>query len=196
MASEVRQRILDTASRLFYEEGIQNVGVDRIVSESSVAKMSLYKHFRSKDELIVEFLRCSHEQWKGWFVEAVENYNRSLNHRILACFHALNEWIHINDFRGCPFINSVVELANAEHPGAAVAYEHRTFIRSYFSEQVSLQALQVSDELTEQLLILMDGAIIGAMMGNKEAAKQAGRAAMRLLNPTNPDDRKEWNSIE
>lgn len=196
MASEVRQRIVDTASQLFYEEGIQNVGVDRIVSESSVAKMSLYKHFRSKDELIVEFLRCSHEQWKDWFVEAVENYNRSLNHRILACFHALNEWIHIKDFRGCAFINSVVELANDKHPGADVAYEHRAFIRSYFAEQVKLQELQVSDELTEQLLILMDGAIIGAMMGNKEAAKQAGRAAILILNPRNPPDGKEQRSLE
>lgn len=196
MVSEVRQRILDTASKLFYEEGIQNVGVDRIVSESSVAKMSLYKYFRSKDELIVEFLRYAHDRWKDWFVEAVEKYHRSLNHRILACFYALDEWIHINDFRGCPFINSVVELANDRHPGGAVAYEHRTFIRSYFAEQISLQALEVSIELTEQLLILMDGAIIGAMMGNKSAAKQAGRAAMQLFNPKNLPDEKERGSIE
>ncbi len=181
MPKDARQRILDAASKLFYEEGIQNVGVDRIVKESSVAKMSLYKHFGSKDDLIVEFLRCSHDDWKNWFTEAVERHNQKLHDRILALFSALDEWVHLKGFRGCPFINSVVELANAGHPGASETYEHRTFIRSYLLEQAGIDGISLSPENVEQLLILMDGAIIGAMMGNMDAARQASKMASCLL---------------
>jgi AcrR family transcriptional regulator len=181
MAHDAKNRILDTASKLFYEDGIQNVGIDRIVKESSVAKMTLYKYFNSKNELIASFLDYAHDKWRVWFLESLEEHNKRCQNRIQAYFLALHDWVNLDDFRGCPFINSVVELAQNTHPGAKIAQDHRAYIRDYLSEQIRLEGVKFDSKLAEKLLILMDGAIIGALMGKKDAAMLAGDVALTLM---------------
>ncbi|ABW31862.1 TetR/AcrR family transcriptional regulator [Acaryochloris marina] len=180
--SSVRDRILDTASELFYQEGTQNVGIDRIIAESGVAKMSLYNHFKSKDALIAAWLQQRDESWRAWFQERVEARAVEPCDRILAIFDVLAEWFKQPDFRGCAFINSTVELVDPEHPGYQVAIEHKRATSGYILGLVTMAELKNPEVLTQQLLILIEGAIVVSMMqGNADAAQQAKQVAATLL---------------
>ena len=173
-----RDRILAAASELFYREGVHQVGVDRIVAESGVAKMSLYNHFKSKDALIGAWLEQQGEQWRRWFRERVEAVAPQPGDRLLAVFDVLEEWFRQPDFRGCPFINSSVELVNPEHPGYQMALQHQQAIVDYMRGLVEAARLSNAETLTQQLVILMEGAIVVAMMQrNSNAAKLAQQAA-------------------
>src|SRR5439155_26406388 len=107
-----RERILVTASDLFYAEGLRAVGVDTIILQAGVAKASFYKHFPSKDDLVLAFLERRDTLWRKWLAETVEPLSPDPAGRQLAVFDALAERFARDDFRGCAFINSIVELAN------------------------------------------------------------------------------------
>lgn len=187
-----RDRILAAASELFYREGVHNVGVDRIISESGVAKMSLYNHFKSKDALIAAWLQQRDENWRSWFQSAVDRIAppepagsatlSTSRQRVLAIFDALKEWFEQPEFRGCAFINSTVELVDPAHPGYQVAIEHQRAISNYILNLVQAAQLPNPESLTQQLLILVEGAIVVAMMTRSSgAAVQAREAAARLI---------------
>ena len=180
--SSVRDRILATASELFYSEGVQNVGIDRIIAESGVAKMSLYNHFKSKDALIAAWLQQQDECWRTWFQEAVERLATKTEDRVLAIFDALKECFEQPDFRGCAFLNSAVELVDPEHPGYQVSLEHQQANFDYILSLVKAANLPDAEELTQQLVILVVGATVVAMMERRsEAAMQAKQAASVLI---------------
>ena len=177
-----RERILVAASDLFYREGVQNVGIDRIIAESGVAKMSLYNHFKSKDALITAWLQQRDDDWRTWFVARVEALATEPGDRLLAVFDVLQEWFERPDFRGCAFINSTVELVDPEHPGYQVAIRHQQTIFDYLLSLVEAAESLQPKLLAQQLLILVEGAIVIAMMqGSPEAAKQAKQAAAVLM---------------
>ena len=177
-----RERILDTASELFYQKGIQNVGVDEIVARSGVAKMSLYKHFQSKDLLVAEVLRHRSENWWRYFAAAVERYGTTPHMRLVAIFDALEEWFDSPDFRGCAFINATVELANSEHPGHQVVLEHQHLVYQYILKLAQEAEVPEPESVARQLLLLAEGAIVIALMeGNSKSAQQARVAAKALL---------------
>ena len=181
----VRERILETASQLFYREGIQNVGIDRIIAESGVAKMSLYNHFKSKDALIEAFLRQRDQQWRQWFVARVEEGSSEPKQQLLRLFDVLQEWFESPDFRGCAFINATVELANPSHPGYQAALDHQQAVYTFIHRLVKIEVeeLEYAERLARQLLLLVQGAIVVAMMQNHPlAAVEAKRAATLLLN--------------
>jgi AcrR family transcriptional regulator len=181
----VRDRILATASDLFYKEGVQNVGIDRIVAESGVAKMSLYNHFKSKDALIAVWLQEQHDNWRIWFQDTVKSYAQKTGESpILAIFDVLKEWAETPNFRGCAFINSAVELVDPEHPGYQVSVEHQQAIFDYIFSLVQGDNLPNPEDLTEQLVILVQGATVVAMIQDQcraDAAMQAKAAAMILI---------------
>lgn len=180
-----RDRILEAASQLFYQEGVQNVGIDRIIAESGVAKMSLYNHFKSKDALIAGWLQQRDESWRTWFQATVERSATEPRDRLLAIFDALKEWFEQPDFRGCAFINSTVELVDPEHPGYQVCMEHQQAVFAYVLNLVKAAELPNPDILAQQLLILVEGAIVVAMMQrNSEAALQAKQVASTLITAT------------
>lgn len=179
-----RDRILAAASDLFYREGVQNVGIDRIIAESGVAKMSLYNHFKSKDALIAAWLQQRDENWHTWFVPRVEALAIEPRDRLLAIFDVLKEWFEQPDFRGCAFINSSVELVDPNHPGYQVAVEHQRTILSYLLNLLKAAELPDPEGLAQQLLILIEGAIVVAMMQqNAAVAMQAKRTASVLIAP-------------
>lgn len=180
--TSAHDRILAAASELFYQEGTQNVGIDRIIAESGVAKMSLYNHFKSKDALITAWLQQRDENWRAWFQARVESLATEPRDRILAIFDVLAEWFEQPDFRGCAFINSTVELVNPEHPGYQVAIEHQRVLSDYVLGLATLAGLENADVLAQQLLVLIEGAIVVAMMqGNADAALRAKQVAAVLL---------------
>ena len=116
--SDARQRILETADRLFYQDGVRAVGVDRIIAEAGVAKMSLYKHFPSKDDLILAALKHREESVLEFFRVALERHGKKIKDPLRAFFAALKDLVEAPEFRGCPFQNAAVELADPGHPGA------------------------------------------------------------------------------
>ncbi|WP_299489477.1 TetR/AcrR family transcriptional regulator [Acaryochloris sp. IP29b_bin.137] len=178
----VRERILETACELFYREGIQNVGIDRIIAESGVAKMSLYNHFKSKDALIEAFLRQRDQQWREWFVTRVEERSADPKQRILILFDVLQEWFESPNFRGCAFINATVELANPHHPGCQAALDHQLAVYQYIFDLVKAEGIEPTELVARQLLLLVQGAIVIAMMQNRPlAAIEAKHAATTLL---------------
>jgi AcrR family transcriptional regulator len=178
-----RDRILATASELFYREGVHNVGIDRIIAESGVAKMSLYNHFKSKDALIVAYLEVQRHDWRAWFQGAIARHAEvSGQPPVLALFDALQEWFAQPNFRGCAFINSVVELAHPEHPAYQVSLEHQQAVTDYILGLVHEANLPNPEGLAQQLMILIQGATVIAMMqGNAHAASQAKAAASILV---------------
>lgn len=178
-----RDRILTAASDLFYKEGIQHVGIDRIIAESGVAKMSLYNHFKSKDALIAVWLQEQHECWRTWFQNAVDRYAQETDELpVLAIFDAIKEWAEEPNFRGCAFINSAVELVNPEHPGYQVSLEHQQAVFDYILDLVKAAKLPNPQALTHQLVILMQGATVLTMMQrSSDAAVQAKAAAATLI---------------
>ncbi|ARV60560.1 TetR family transcriptional regulator [Nostocales cyanobacterium HT-58-2] len=178
----VHERILNTASDLFYREGIRNVGIDRIIAESGVAKMSLYNHFKSKDALIEAWLRQQDEQWCKWLKTTIEQQASHPSEQLLAIFDALREWFEGPDFRGCAFINASVELANPDHPGHRVALEHQQSIYHYIKSLAQAAEVSSPEQLARQLLLLIQGAIVVAMMERSwSTAAQAKKAAAMLI---------------
>ncbi|WP_204150160.1 TetR/AcrR family transcriptional regulator [Leptolyngbya sp. CCY15150] len=177
----VRDRIMQAASTLFYQEGVQNVGIDRIIAESGVAKMSLYNHFKSKDALIAAWLQQRDVNWREWFQKTVEKQATAPAERLLAMFDVLEEWFSQPDFRGCAFINSSVELVDPEHPGYQVAIEHQQALYGYILHLVQAAELDSPDAVAEQLLLLMEGAIVVAMMRRSPAAATHAKTAAAML---------------
>src|SRR6266702_1558555 len=120
---DTRRRILDTAAELFYREGVRGVGVDRIAAESGLAKMTLYYHFKSKDELVVAWLRRRDEEWMSWLESAVENRDGT----------PLREWFETPDFRGCAFINAHAELGSSSPAAAGIVASHKHALTEYLA---------------------------------------------------------------
>lgn len=186
-ATPARERILRAAADLFYKEGVRAVGIDTIISRAGVAKMTLYKHFASKDDLVVEFLKRRDKRWMASFQESVERRTKNPLRRLLAIFDALDEWFQSDDFRGCAFINATVEFADRRHPGRKVALQHKERLRAYIFDLAKAAELRSPRRLADQLFLLVEGAIVTALMqGNPRPARHARQAAAALVSQANP----------
>ncbi|AFS79585.1 transcriptional regulator, TetR family [Gottschalkia acidurici 9a] len=177
--SEAAMRILDTAKRLFYSEGIQSVGIDRIVKESNVAMNTMYKYFPSKDTLVEVYLTERDKYWMSWLENSVAQVKEP-REKLLAIFDALDNWFHEDVFRGCAFINAYGEV------GTTKSYIHN--ISKYHKEKLYELILKIAEDamivnkeqVAKEFLILIEGAIVVASISeNKDAGKTAkknGRA--------------------
>lgn len=178
--SAARERILDTASQLFYERGIQTVGVDTVIAEAGVAKMTLYRHFHSKEELVAAYLARRDARWREWFDEKVLSVDATARERLLMIFDVLEEWFATDNFHGCAFIN-----ANAEHAGVTaepVIREHKQAMLDMLEQLAREADLEEPGKVSRELFLLKEGAMVTARMeGGTEAASQARRAAERLI---------------
>jgi AcrR family transcriptional regulator len=181
MASIRRDHLVDTALTLFSRYGFHATGIDRILSESGVAKMTLYKHFKSKDELILAALRRRDELHRNWFMREVEKLATTPRDRLVALFTALEAWFKSEEFSGCCFINATAEYAAQDDPIHAAAAEHKRLIRSYVREQAMAAQAKDPDELTNQLMLLMEGAIVSAQITGEAVPAQQARAAAEVL---------------
>ena len=182
ISSTPRERILEVASKLFYQNGIRAVGVDTIIAQSDVAKMTFYKHFKSKDLLVLEFLKRRDEQWRAWFESTVQRLTPDVKNRPLAIFDALEERFSRKDFRGCAFINTMVEMADGDHTAHQAAAEHKQKVQRIVRSLLSAAGIKKSEELSKAFLLLMDGAIVTAVRERKPgSAKAAKKIAATLL---------------
>ena len=193
MAVRARERLLTTAEELFYAEGIRAVGVERILSESGVGRASFYRHFASKDDLVVAVLSGRDERWRDWLRAAVDGYGLPAADRPLAVFDALAERFSRDDFRGCAFINTMIEAADRDSAAHRVAAEHKASVTAYLDRLLADAGRADHAALAPELMLLVDGAIVTALReGTPEPAARAKRIAAALLaGPPEPGDTRE-----
>lgn len=170
----MQERILDTADRLFYGQGIRAVGVDTIAAEIGISKRTLYNHFPSKDELIVAYLSRR--------LKPAPPSQRPPVEQILAGFERLERTIGTGVFRGCPFVNAVAELKEPAHAANRVALAFKEQRRKGLRDLLVRLSVDDPEGLSLQLLILIDGAIAAAIVrGDPKVATAAREAAIVLL---------------
>ncbi|MHA1536828.1 MAG: TetR/AcrR family transcriptional regulator [Alphaproteobacteria bacterium] len=189
MASAKRERLIDTATALFYKHGYHATGIDRILAEAGVAKMTLYKHFRSKDELILAVLRRRDETFRNWLTREVDRRGASARERLLALFDVLGDWFRKSEFRGCMFINAGAEFGAPDCAIRAAACEHKRLLTSYLEQLARDAGARDPAGLATGLSLLMDGATVAAQLncdcGPAEDAKRAGAALVAAGIPVN-----------
>jgi AcrR family transcriptional regulator len=181
VARNARERLLDTAERLFYAEGIRAVGIDRILAESGVGKASLYRHFPTKDDLVLAVLRRRDGEWRQWLREAVDERDVPSAERPLAVFDALAERFAWADFRGCAFINTIVEAADPGSPAHAVADEHKRRLTAYLGDLLAGAGHADPQAMAARLTLLVDGAIVTALRERSPAAARVARGIAEVL---------------
>ncbi len=156
-------RILDTASKLFYRDGIAATGVDTVVEQAGVAKMTLYSNYGDKDGLIAAYLQDRDDRWRASLVEVTDGFEDATE-RLLAIFEAYGEWLVSDGLRGCGFVNASIEIADPDHPARAIAREHKQGVLDHLATQAAEAGASNPKELAEQLLILLEGAAVMAMV--------------------------------
>jgi AcrR family transcriptional regulator len=167
--ASVRDRILNTARDLFYAQGIHAVGVDTVVAQSGAAKTSLYRWFPSKDALIVAVLeKEAEDRWAGWDHIAAKHSAESPRERLRAHLKGIVRYVTGPNYRGCPFMNVTAEFADPNHPGRAVALEIMHELRRRVRVLVDAIDVRNPEELTEQLVMLIDGAFSSAQVFGKQ----------------------------
>ncbi len=180
--SDARGRILQTALRLFYAEGIRAVGIDRIIDEAGVAKMTLYKHFPSKDDLILAVLQRREEEVDAMFARSIPQHIAQGMNSLEAFFAALAEWFKSPGFRGCSFINAWVELADASHPAAQFSADHKGRFHQMLQEIICEVAGEHAAEVAPAVNLIVEGAIVTALMEkSSHPADVAREAALTLV---------------
>lgn len=188
-ATPASDRLLSTAADLFYRRGIRAVGIDTVVSDSGVAKMTLYKHFASKDLLVAAALDQQGKQWRDWFEVAVLAAGTDARSRLLAMFDVLGGWLARDDFRGCALINAALELREQEHPARAIIQEHKSWLRDFVLGLVREARLAEPQCSADALVLLIEGAIVGAQVGvAKSPASTAKCTATLLIDSRSPRD--------
>lgn len=182
MASAKRDHLIDTALRLFGRDGYHAVGIDRVIAEAGVARMTLYNHFKSKDELILAVLHRRDERFRNSFMRLVERAAPDPKGRMLATFDALDAWFASDDFTGCMFINAAAEYADPDDPIHRAAREHKDLVLDYLHDLASKAGAADPDGLAAGLALLTEGAIVMAhVAGHRDAARKAKKAAEVLL---------------
>ncbi len=180
-APTARERILDTASRLFYRHGFVSVGVDTITAEAGVAKMSLYRHFPSKDELIVAYLERSNEQFWGWFEGALGE--GSPRQQLVRLFENLARFATSPACFGCMFQLAAADFPDPEHPANRAALAHKRAVIERLRDLAARAGAFDPDGLAAQLLLVMDGAFVASrMFPDSSPAGHVGRAAASIIN--------------
>lgn len=168
-----RERILLTAHDLFYRDGIRSTGIDRVIAESGVAKVTFYRHFPSKNELIIAFLEYRHHRWMTWFREALKRHGENIE----ALVPALREWFISDDYRGCAFINSTGEVGKTIPGINEITRNHKREMTSVIAHLLPQNPER--DAMASAIALAVDGAIIKAQYD--EARDEALQALSWIL---------------
>jgi AcrR family transcriptional regulator len=185
--SSARERILETAYELFSRHGTHAVGVDAIVAGAGVAKMSLYRNFGSKDELIVAFLRRREELWThDWLQGEVLRRAFEPADRLLAIFDVFGEWFARADYEGCAFVNVMLGIEDRKHPVRQASVEHLANIRAFLSGLAAEAGIEQAEDFARQWHILMKGSLVAAAEGDALAASRAQEMGRLLLSAALP----------
>jgi AcrR family transcriptional regulator len=178
-------RLLSAATHLFCKNGINATGIDAIIDEAGTAKTTLYKLFGSKTNLVHAVLESEGKQWREWFIGAIEAGGGDPHTKLARIFPALKSWFAEERFYGCPFINAVAEHDKDQKQFRAIALKHKKVVLAHIEKLAGEIGAAEPEVLAHQLALLIDGAIVAAMVSrNPAVADTAGLAAVALLAPS------------
>jgi AcrR family transcriptional regulator len=179
--TDARERILAAAYDLFSHRGIQAVGADEVIRQAGVAKATLYRHFPSKDDLVIAFLERREDLWtNGWVAAESHKRGSTPEERLVAIFDLFDEWFHREGFEGCSFINVLLELGS-DHRAGAASVDHLLNIRSIVARRAEEAGLVDPESFAHSWHILMKGSIVANAEGDPEAARRAQSMARLLI---------------
>jgi AcrR family transcriptional regulator len=179
-----RGRLLSAATYLFCKNGINATGIDAIIDAAGTAKTTLYKLFGSKTNLVHAVLESEGRQWREWFIGAIETGGGDAQVKLLRIFPALKTWFGEERFYGCPFINAVGEHDKDQKQFRAIAMKHKKIVLAHIERLAAEMGAVEPAVLAHQLALLIDGAIVAAMVSrDPTVADTAGLAARSLFEP-------------
>lgn len=176
-----RERLLTAASALFCQRGINAVGVDAIVDQAGTAKTTLYKLFGSKEQLVEEVLSREGVIWRDWFTRTTTKAGSNARERLLAIFPVLAQWFRQKRFYGCPFINAVAEHDKTSDRLRELALGHKRQVLDYIRDLSVEVGAADPDRLTHEIALLIDGAIVAAMITKDSGVANVAQNALEIL---------------
>lgn len=177
-------RLLGAATRLFCKDGINATGIDAIINEAGTAKTTLYKLFGSKTALVHAVLESEGRQWREWFIGQIEHGGGDAETKLSRIFPALKSWFSEDRFYGCPFINAVAEHDKDQKQFRTIAMRHKKVVLTHIEKLAREMGALDPESFAHQLALLIDGAIVAAMVSrNPAVADTAGLAASSLFAP-------------
>jgi AcrR family transcriptional regulator len=180
--AKARERILDAAYELFSKRGIRAVGTEEVLAKAGVAKSTLYRHFPSKEALVLAFLQRREQRWTREFVLAEARRRGSTpRERLLAIFDVFDDWFHRDDFEGCSFINVLLEMGDLDSPLGKASAAHLEYIRSVVGTLAEEAGVQDPEAFAHSWHILMKGSIVAAGEGDELAGQRARAMGEDLL---------------
>jgi AcrR family transcriptional regulator len=187
-APSARERILTAAYELFSRRGIHAVGIDEVIDRATVAKATLYRHFATKNDLVLAVLQRREEIWTHGLIEAQsEQRGTTPEEQLLAIFDVLHDWFQLRDgYEGCSFINVLLELG-ADHPAGQASIAHIDHVRDIVRRRALAAGLTDVEDFASSWHILMKGAIVLAAVGDLNAAQRAQKMALTLIEQHRPD---------
>jgi AcrR family transcriptional regulator len=181
----VKERIIESASHLFYTNGYNQTGINQIIAEANVAKASMYQHFRSKEDIAVAYLERRHQNWMGDLLDFISN-KIAPKEKIIGCFDYLNHWLNEVDFRGCGFQNIITDLPTDQQKIKDQVRLHKNELRSWIHDTLNEEEQYANintDALGDEILVLMDGAIILSQIQKNDWPINAAKNACERLLP-------------
>lgn len=177
-----RERIDRAAHALFSRHGTKSVGIDAVLARAGVAKATLYRHYRTKDELVLGFLRRREQVWtRDWLVAELERRATKPAQRLLAMFDVFDGWFRKPDFEGCSFVNVMLEHASPGHPVRQAAVRQLAAIREFIAGLAREAGVRDPEGFARQWQMILKGAIVSAYEGDQDAARCAKEVAAMLL---------------
>lgn len=177
-----RDELVQKALQTFYRNGFNATGMDMLVAETGISKTSMYKHFRTKEDLILAVLRLRDEHFRNWLYRRMEELAKTPERQLIAMFDALEEWFSEPGYRGCMFIKASSEFQDAGHPIHKQSADHKRMLTDHVTRLAERAGLPEPALLARQLMLLKEGAIVTAHMGHTEhPARDAKAAAVRLI---------------
>jgi AcrR family transcriptional regulator len=182
VSGSARDRILDASYELFSRRGIQAVGVDAIIERSGVARQTLYRHFSSKQDLVLAFLERRDQVWtRDWLQAEIERRASDPAERLLAIFDVFDEWFRHPEFEGCAFINVMLEHADDGDPVRRASTSYLAGIRAILEDLARRAGIKDAEGFARKWHILMKGSIVAAGEGDQDAARRAQQIGKLLL---------------
>jgi AcrR family transcriptional regulator len=175
-----RERIVEAAADLFYAHGLRAVSADKIIERAGITKVTFYRHFPTKDDLIVAYLERRAAWERGAILGASEAAHGNVDETIRLVSEGIGREACTPGFRGCPFINAAAEYADAEHPVRRVVDDHRTWFRSMLEKLTASIGIQ-DPVVTEELMMLRDGAMVSGYLGTADRVSAALLSASRAV---------------
>jgi AcrR family transcriptional regulator len=183
MSQSKRAELIRKSLLLFYRNGFHATGMDLVAKETGVSKTSIYKHFRTKEELILAVLRLRDENFRNWLYRRMEELADTPKGQLLSMFDAMEEWFCEDSFQGCMFIKASAEFQERDHAINAQAYAHKQLLVDHFEALAAQANLPDPHNVARQLLVLKEGAIVIAAMSHTANSAQEAKAIARILLP-------------